>query len=472
VPLVDVILIGAVSWQNGPRAAEMIFMRVTSFALIAIVGWLHAAADDEPQTFYGKTVHGWIAVLRGKTSTEAERRQAALALGYFGAEAKAAVPDLTEFVRQGRFKAEASEALARIEPRVEENIPRLIEQFLKDGCEHLTGMGTFISDKTVRESLVRIGGPAVPALIEVLKGPDWKMRVCAAETLGRIGPVARDAVPSLLRAIEHPDTDPHAKILSHYAVQALGRIGPEAKAAVSTLSQLLDKEVGDDGYEAVIALDGIGTPPVRKLAERIVQDGDLSATDLLAWLGPKARGAIPALRGALADKRMQVRFSAAVALAHVEPAAKEAIPVLIEGLGHLGDQTLELSGIADALALFGPRGEAALPILIEIATKRDRDTDVLKALVQIDPGGKRCVPALIAALTDEDDAVADTAAKCLGLLGSRATDAASALSIALTCNRGDMAQQAVPGSSGSVDTPPTGTSRHGARGDGAHQRRG
>ena len=34
-----------------------------------------------------------------------------------------------------------------------------------------------------------------------------------------------------------------------------------------------------------------------------------------------------------------------------------------------------------------------MPILLRFATERDPLTDILKALVQIDPEGKRCVPA-------------------------------------------------------------------------------
>ena len=54
------------------------------------------------------------------------------------------------------------------------------------------------------------------------------------------------------------------------------------------------------------------------------------------------------------------------------------------------------------------------------------------ALVQIDPEGTECVPALIAALKHEDDDVVDAAANYLGLLGPRAKDAVPALAMALT----------------------------------------
>ena len=165
-------------------------MRPISVVLLLVGACLQAVRADEQQTFYGKTVDGWIAVLRARAATENERREAILALGYFGAEAKAVVPDLIEFARQERFKAESSEALACIGSRVEEPVSRLIEQFLRESYEHFTESGAVGFTTHATEALVRVGGPAVPALITVLNGPDRQMRVCAAEALGRIGPAA------------------------------------------------------------------------------------------------------------------------------------------------------------------------------------------------------------------------------------------------------------------------------------------
>jgi HEAT repeat protein len=55
-----------------------------------------------------------------------------------------------------------------------------------------------------------------------------------------------------------------------------------------------------------------------------------------------------------------------------------------------------------------------------------------EAIVQIDPNGERCVPALISALKQEDSRVVAAAAEGLGLLGPRASDAVPALTAVLT----------------------------------------
>ena len=88
--------------------------------------------------------------------------------------------------------------------------------------------------------------------------------------------------------------------------------------------------------------------------------------------------------------------------------------------------------VPEALARLGPRARAALPTLIGLVRQGSENPDLLKTLVQIDPGGAQCVPALIAALTHEDHGVVAVAADCLGLLGPRAKDAVPALAKAIT----------------------------------------
>jgi HEAT repeat protein len=346
-------------------------------------------------------------------------------------------PELVEAVRKGPFRDEAVEALVNIGAGAEVTVPILIDRFKKRGCQHLTGQGTFFYDAFVDKALARVGEPAVPALLKILTGPDGDMRVCAAYALGEIGPAARAAVPSLIRAIEHADPkQEEPEILVLYAIRALGRIGPEARAAVPALNGWLDRWDAFD-FDAVIALNRLGAPPVRILLDRFLRDGEFFMPYQLAWLGPKAREAAPALRAALADKRLQVRISAAEALAPIDPAATEAVPVLIEGLNHRDDQDLEAWDIPEALARLGPRAKAALPLLIDLVKKGSDDAGLLKALVQIDPEGKECVPALIAALKHEDSFVVDTAANCLALLGPRAKDAIPALAAAMTRDYGE-----------------------------------
>jgi HEAT repeat protein len=429
-------------------------------AVLVMVLWFQPARGDEHRTFCGRTIEGWREILRDKARTADGRRQAVLALGCFGQEAKAAVPDLIEVLHHGQFQNGAVEALVQIGSGAEVTVPILIERLLKRGCQHRIGMGTFFVDDSMEESLVRIGGPAVPALLQVLSGPDSDMRACAAAVLGKIGQEARAAVPWLIRVIEHPDTDRQAAIPKLYAIRALGRIGSEARAAIPVLNRDLDealKHLSADGHhvafddpladevvlrhdlgrrvalDVATALDRIGAPPVRKLLDTFLRTGDSLVANQLAVLGPKAREATPSLRSALSDKRLHVRISAAVALAHIEPSTTGSIPVLIEGLNHLDETPGVVVGeVPRALARMGPKARPAIPTLIGLVKKECDVPQVHMALVQIDPDGRECVPPLILALDHEDFHVVDVAANCLGLLGREAKDAVAALAAVMT----------------------------------------
>jgi HEAT repeat protein len=263
----------------------------------------------------------------------------------------------------------------------------------------------------------------VPALLEILNDPNADNRRHVPGILGRIGPPARMAVPSLIRAVAHADRIRDGGFFTGSIVDALARIGPDARAAIPALNKMLDER--GDQFKVVLALDRIGAPPARKLLDRFLRQADWFTANELAALGPKDREAVPALRAALADKRTQVRISAAVALANIDPSAVEAIPVLIEALKQFdpeeqGAEVLDVGWVPRTLARLGPRAKAALPVLIAIVKKVPEFPELLKTLVQIDPEGTECVPVLIDALERENSDYVDVAARCLGLLGPRA----------------------------------------------------
>ncbi len=81
-------------------------------------------------------------------------------------------------------------------------------------------------EQTALDSLVRIGQPAVPALVKLLDRPEAKIRGEAAAALARIGPEARSAVAKLVALVEN-DPDPAVR---RFAVRALGQIGPRLSA--------------------------------------------------------------------------------------------------------------------------------------------------------------------------------------------------------------------------------------------------
>jgi HEAT repeat protein len=85
---------------------------------------------------------------------------------------------------------------------------------------------------------------SVPSLVKTLKeDKDPNMRYWAAESLGRLGPEASEAVPALAEALKDED-----KMVRMGAAYALAEIGPAARQAVPALQQALkdpEQEVRD-----------------------------------------------------------------------------------------------------------------------------------------------------------------------------------------------------------------------------------
>ncbi|MBN2453282.1 MAG: HEAT repeat domain-containing protein, partial [Candidatus Omnitrophica bacterium] len=132
---------------------------------------------------------------------------------------------------------------------------------------------------------------AVPELIKALGDKNDDVRKNAAEALGRIGQAAKDAVPALVKALGDKND-----VVRKNAAETLGRIGPDAKDAVPELIQAVD----DIGNAAAEAIGKIGLP------------------------------AVPALIQALKDKNYFIRDEAAEILGRIGPAAKAAVPAIIQ----------------------------------------------------------------------------------------------------------------------------------------------
>lgn len=142
------------------------------------------------------------------------------------------------------------------------DVPALIAD-LKSGNPEAAGKANL--------ALVRIGEPAVPALVELLSGDDVQLRGVAAATLWAMGPKAKAAVPALAAALSDADLD--VRLGSAMALEA---IGPDAKDAVPALIRALKDKEGRVRQWAAKALGKIG-PAARQalpaLAEASKLDG-------------------------------------------------------------------------------------------------------------------------------------------------------------------------------------------------------
>lgn len=272
------------------------------------------------------------------------------------------------------------------------------------------------------QALARIDAtdPApVPALVELLKDKTARVRKAAAYALGNLGADAREAVPALVQALK--DVDPG---LRWTAVETLGQVGAPAGAAVPALVELLSD------------------PPCRA-----------AAADALGQIGTASKAAIAPLQALLKDADGSIRWTAALALLRIDPAAaKPALPMIVERLSSGNDKVywdarwyLVLMGPAakDAapaviarlragdtwcanvlVAIAGPEATAAIPTLIQTLSYAANCNDIPQAdgaaqqLAQI---GQAALPAVIELLKDRNAPVRARAVRCLALVGAKSS---------------------------------------------------
>ena len=167
---------------------------------VVIIGLLTLAGAGF--AFKDKAVEQWY-LLKLDSEEEEERELAAEKLGEIGS--KRAIPQLIEiFRRSPKPTHRGAIRSVAFSPN-----GKLVVTALGDRTVRIwdAATGYFISGADIRShysarALVKIGRPAVPALMRVLKDNDEGNQLGAVEALGEIGPQARDAVPALTLVLE------------------------------------------------------------------------------------------------------------------------------------------------------------------------------------------------------------------------------------------------------------------------------
>jgi outer membrane protein assembly factor BamB/HEAT repeat protein len=200
------------------------------------------------------------------------------------------------------------------------------------------------------EIIRRIGPPAIPLLLELLRHQQVSFRQFAADAFIDLTPDTASIQPALRRALRDEDS-----MVAADAARALGALHEKASPSVPALVKALSHE----------------EPHVR-----------IYTAEALASIGPNAATATKDLAGALRDPIPGVRWAAAEALASIGPAAQSAVPQLIEALK---DKFLYVRiCAAGALGSIGPKAHAAEPALRAAANDPVLRHEVAWALNRID----------------------------------------------------------------------------------------
>ncbi|MGC1481655.1 MAG: HEAT repeat domain-containing protein [Chthoniobacterales bacterium] len=311
-------------------------------------------------------------------SDETTRRLLALAIGEIGAPAVDAIPGLASALGNDTVGPAAAWALSQIgQPALEP----LVEALRSDepstvvnaahGIEWL-GQDAAPAEESVREVLVAsddvdtqvalvnalggIGGQAaVDLLVESLSGQqpavaraamkalgrngsekavnalipilstgdplDSFDAAAAASALGEMGPIAKPAIPELMKLINEPKTD---RYLIGQAAIALGKL--QAEEALPRMVELIADGRILLASDVTLAVEPFGQsaePAVSNIVEHVLGHGwpepNLRAVNTLAAIGPAAEVALPTLRKIAEDNR--------------DPAVREAAEEAINAIG-------------------------------------------------------------------------------------------------------------------------------------------
>lgn len=191
---------------------------------------------------------------------------------------------------------------------------------------------------------------AMPALVCALDDEDAKVRETAAHAIGGMGP---EALPVLVRMLGHPD-----KYVRRNAVWALGKLGPLARPALPDLCQSLkdaDPRTASGAAQALGNMGADGADGVPALAEAMRGTNIVLcrlASKALSQIGPPA---LATLIAHLQHADPFVRGESALALGWMGTVARSAVPFLAK----------VLRGSETALSYTPPPNPSPLPIPVD-----------------------------------------------------------------------------------------------------------
>jgi len=171
----------------------------------------------------------------------------------------------------------------------------------------------------------RIGPPAIPLLVDLLRHESDSIRRRAIDELIDLAPDTEAIQTALRRALRDEDS-----MVAGDAARALGALGKRARPSVGALVDTLTHEDPYVRIYAAEALASIGSNAAKvaiALAETLgdpIPGVRWAACEALAGIGPAAQSAVPQLIEALDDRFLYVRIFAAGALGSIGPKAQSA----------------------------------------------------------------------------------------------------------------------------------------------------
>jgi HEAT repeat protein len=303
------------------------------------------------------------------------RVQALRALAILGPDAKAAVPDVADLLKDTGDGTMAAYTLYRIG---------------SNGIPALQSALTNSNVWTRRHAAMMLGAAgqssSVSNLLAALKDPDPFTRDGAVMTLRRFPEQANVIVPALANCLDDPDD-----VFVSNIARTLGTFGTNARLAFPKLLKLVGSSKHHVGEAATLALMRIDSDGTLAAFTNYLESPDVNVrrTTARALTNFQSEGepAVPFLVKCLKDPDAEVRQNAAVALRDIAEDPDVVVPALIENLSDTNGQVRVVSAIA--LGSFGDRAKPAVPQILKIIEENTNDElmaeGLYNALSDIDP---------------------------------------------------------------------------------------
>jgi HEAT repeat protein len=254
----------------------------------------------------------------------------------------------------------------------------------------------------------------VDTQLKALVHQEESVRARAAFELGKIRIDPDRVIPALINALSDPDDYVRERVS-----EALGALYPDSEPHL--LAALRSKE-SDIKTGAIVSLGLVKTPPDRVLTaiHSVLEDRnptvrDAAVTTLISY---RDKRSIPVLLKCVrVEQDMEVRAAIFLALANFGEKARAAVPLLIEALS----EEYQVSSMAQlALRSIGKDAVPALRKAFEDRNKAKIRYSVAYCLAEIGPDAAPAVGALTKGLSDADPEVRHWAAYALGNIGEGA----------------------------------------------------
>lgn len=170
--------------------------------------------------------------------------------------------------------------------------------------------------------------PSVKDLIGLLSSPDAAVRLKAVDQLGAQGEKAGEAGPALAPLLT--DADP---LVRRRAIKTLLAIRPDQKVMLPIWIKLMEDSPPEVHARILNAITDAGAPAVPRLIEALKNDRVAYwVCIVLRGMGPAAKAAVPALVEKLKDPQPDIRREAVLALGAIGEAAISAVPQIVAAL--------------------------------------------------------------------------------------------------------------------------------------------